>query len=182
MIRPPSRSVTRFFIPLIDVLILLFCIFLLMPFVGQPGTPDPDAPDSAAAPTPEELRLKLLDAELKAAQDAAEIARLQAAALTPANRVGVRVLEIDAATGRLFAFDPDAADTRQEVRDQSDAQRLIDQGRRTAKGKDVFFLLLYPRVRSGFPEQPQVEAYRRWFDGVPHGFDNPWGQPGPVKP
>ena len=183
MIRPPSRSVTRFFIPLIDVLILLFCIFLLMPFVGQPGTPDPDAPDTVSAQlTPDELRQKLLDAELKLAQAAAEVERLRAAALTPANRVGVRVLEIDAATGKLFAFDPDAADTRQEVRDQSDAQRLIDQGRRTAKGKDVFFLLLYPRVRSGFPEQPQVEAYRRWFDGVPHGFDNPWGQPGPVKP
>src|SRR3954467_9861176 len=35
MIRPPQRSVTRFFIPLIDVLILLFCIFLLMPYVKQ---------------------------------------------------------------------------------------------------------------------------------------------------
>src|ERR1017187_4625818 len=30
MIQMPRRSVTRFFIPLIDVLILLFCIFLLM--------------------------------------------------------------------------------------------------------------------------------------------------------
>ena len=28
MIRPPQRAVTRFFIPLIDVLILLFGIFL----------------------------------------------------------------------------------------------------------------------------------------------------------
>ena len=33
MIQPPHRSVTRFFIPLIDVLTLLFCIFLLMPYV-----------------------------------------------------------------------------------------------------------------------------------------------------
>ena len=33
MIQMPRRSVTRFFIPLIDVLILLFCIFLLMPLV-----------------------------------------------------------------------------------------------------------------------------------------------------
>ena len=32
----PRRSVTRFFIPLIDVLILLFAIFLLMPFVSGP--------------------------------------------------------------------------------------------------------------------------------------------------
>ena len=35
MIRLPRRSVTRFFIPLIDVLILLFCIFLLMPIVEE---------------------------------------------------------------------------------------------------------------------------------------------------
>ena len=35
MIHPPRRAVTRFFIPLIDVLILLFCIFLLMPFVEK---------------------------------------------------------------------------------------------------------------------------------------------------
>src|SRR5262245_3009071 len=35
MIRPPKRAVTRFFIPLIDVLILLFCIFLLMPYVEK---------------------------------------------------------------------------------------------------------------------------------------------------
>src|SRR5438067_4217840 len=32
-IQMPRRSVTRFFIPLIDVLTLLFCIFLLMPLV-----------------------------------------------------------------------------------------------------------------------------------------------------
>ena len=32
MIKMPHRNVTRFFIPLIDVLILLFCIFLLMEF------------------------------------------------------------------------------------------------------------------------------------------------------
>ncbi len=37
MIRPPRRSVTRFFIPMIDVLTLLFCIFLLMPFVKSAG-------------------------------------------------------------------------------------------------------------------------------------------------
>ena len=35
MIRMPRRSVTRFFIPLIDVLILLFCIFLLMEFNSE---------------------------------------------------------------------------------------------------------------------------------------------------
>ena len=46
MIRMPHRSVTRFFIPLIDVMILLFCIFLLMPVFkeaqrGGAETPSP---------------------------------------------------------------------------------------------------------------------------------------------
>ena len=47
MLEMPRRSVTRFFIPLIDVLTLLFCIFLMMPAVkrtaeaGQP--PDQQA-------------------------------------------------------------------------------------------------------------------------------------------
>ena len=35
MIRMPQRSVTRFFIPLIDVMMLLFVIFLLMPIANE---------------------------------------------------------------------------------------------------------------------------------------------------
>lgn len=176
MIRPPHRSITRFFIPLIDVLILLFCIFLLMPFVSNPeGTPDPDSADSTTGKSVEELRQKLLELELKVEQSNVEIDRLTRAASNPASRMSVRVMEIEATNGKLFYFDSDSADPRQEVRDQADAQRLIDQHRRGAKGKDVFFLILYPRKRSGFPEQPQIEAYRRWFQDVPHGFDNPWG-------
>ena len=41
MIGTPKRSVTRFFIPLIDVLILLFCIFLLMPAFNESEPEDP---------------------------------------------------------------------------------------------------------------------------------------------
>src|SRR5439155_4759614 len=37
MIQFPRRSVTRFFIPLIDVLTLLFCIFMLMPMIKETG-------------------------------------------------------------------------------------------------------------------------------------------------
>ena len=54
MIPSPRRSVTRFFIPLIDVLILLFCIFLLMPFVSAPARPDEEQPE-AKAPAPAAL-------------------------------------------------------------------------------------------------------------------------------
>jgi len=44
MIERPKRSVTRFFVPLIDVLILLFCIFLLMPFVATEPKPETEEP------------------------------------------------------------------------------------------------------------------------------------------
>src|SRR2546421_228343 len=50
MSRPPRRSVTRFFIPMIDVLTLLFCIFLLMPFVKSAGEEGADGGPAAAPP------------------------------------------------------------------------------------------------------------------------------------
>src|SRR5207245_9644794 len=48
MIQFPRRSVTRFFIPLIDVLTLLFCIFLLMPMIKETGEAQESAGTSAA--------------------------------------------------------------------------------------------------------------------------------------
>ncbi len=52
MIERPKRSVTRFFVPLIDVLILLFCIFLLMPFVASSSEAEPDAKAKEKRSTP----------------------------------------------------------------------------------------------------------------------------------
>ena len=86
----------------------------------------------------------------------------------------MRVVEVDKETGKLFAFDADGGG-RQEVRDQADAERIINQQRARAGAKDVFFLILYPRELSGYPLREQIETYRRWFKDVPHGFDNPWG-------
>jgi hypothetical protein len=175
VIQPPRRAVTRFFVPLIDVLILLFTIFLLMPFVTRPeGTANPAEAPGAPGGAAEDLRQRVVELELKLEQANQEIARLQKNLSNPANRFSVRVLEIDADTGRLYYFDPDSPEPRQEVRDQADAQRLIDQQRRRSGGKDVFFLILYPRKLTGFPLQSQIETYRRWFKDVPHGFDNPY--------
>ena len=88
-------------------------------------------------------------------------------------RFHVKVLEIDAKTGRLYSLD-DPAMGRQEMRSQADAARLIDRERSRAGAKDVCFLLLFPRELTGFPLRDQLEAYRRWFRDVPHSFDNPW--------
>jgi biopolymer transport protein ExbD len=166
----PRRSVTRFFIPLIDVLILLFCIFLLMPFVSAPDereaqpspVKEPELPKDA-----QELQRQLNEARRR-------IDRLLKDRSSTAEKLSVRVLDIDKATGRLYAFDPDSKDPRIEIRDQGDAQRLIDRQRRLAGAKDPFFLILYPRELTGYPLQKQVDQYRHWFRDVPHGFDNPW--------
>src|SRR3954447_15359117 len=66
MIERPKRSVTRFFVPLIDVMILLFCIFLLMPFVSTDPQAARKAKKSAKIIEPELPRdVKDLQAELE---------------------------------------------------------------------------------------------------------------------
>jgi hypothetical protein len=177
MIELPRRSVTRFFIPLIDVLTLLFCIFLLMPMVKP-------AEGSAA----DLEKLHQLQAEL-------ERLRQQGQVLTPEKeaelhrlerereeklkglqqRLLVRVLEIDPGTGKLYINDPE----RIEIRNQADAQELIDRASRTqaAQGperRDVYYLILYPRTRnSPYPLRAQREQYESWFADVAHGWDIP---------
>jgi hypothetical protein len=171
VIHLPRKSVTRFFIPLIDVLILLFCIFLLMPFVS--GPPAPELPPEAKDKVPE----KPLPTDVKQLQDDLSEARLVISRLEKeklaklTDRLAVRVLEIDPTNGTLFYFDPG----REEIKTDADAERLILKQMNVASksGKDVFFLILYPRRLTGFPTSPQIEQIDRWFKNRPHGFDNP---------
>lgn len=172
MIVLPKRSVTRFFVPLIDVLILLFCIFLLMPFVSIPVPAD--SPPTLEKPASADLSSQLLELQQQLADERRRVQRLLRERSELASQIHVTVLEIDAATGRLYSFDPNSPELRSEIRDQADAQRLIDRQKRRSGSREVFFLILYPRELTGFPLQRQVEKYRRWFKDVPHGFDNPW--------
>jgi hypothetical protein len=168
VIVPPRRSVTRFFIPLIDVLILLFCIFLLMPFVSGPVTPDPAAkPPDPKDKLPEDVRE--LQRQLTEARD--RLTRMEKAAQARlSERLSVRVLQIDRRDGTLYYFDPE----RQEIRTEADALRLIANQKTIASKaggvKDVFFLILLP-TKSSYPTQEQVNQIRRWFKDVPVGFD-----------
>ena len=65
MIQLPRRSVTRFFIPLIDVLTLLFCIFLLMPVIrpAEESEGEPAAPPGTPLTTRERQELERLRQE-----------------------------------------------------------------------------------------------------------------------
>ena len=174
MIRPPHRSVTRFFIPLIDVLTLLFCIFLLLPYVtpteAESNEPTPVNRDAEALRGGARDNVNDLRHDLERVES--ERNQLRERLDTVLKRLTVRVLEIDKENGRLFYFDPDRVD----IASDADAQRLIDRERRAAAGREVYFLFLFPREVSGYPQQRQVDAYRRWFRDVPHGFDNPRGR------
>ena len=172
MIVMPRRSVTRFFIPLIDVLILLFCIFLLMPFVS--GQPAPESiPETKAAPEkplPEDV--KTLQSML--VEEKMRVSRLEKERLTKlGDRLTVHVMEIDPKDGTLFHYDPD----RQDIKTEADALRVITRQKTLAsKGgmvKDVYFLILYPRKGGLFPTASQLDQIRLWFKDVPFGIDLP---------
>jgi len=166
MITPPKRSVTRFFIPLIDVLILLFCIFLLMPYVK----PVEGEPAPTPAPTPAAIDQMALRQEIELLKRDRD--RLINERDRAVRRLSIRVLDIDRDTGKLYDYAPG----RKEIASQADALAVIGRERRAAIGRETYFLLMFPRDPSGYPLQRQVAAYDRWFADVPHGFDNPHGR------
>jgi hypothetical protein len=163
MIRLPQRSVTRFFIPLIDVLTLLFCIFLLLPVVQAPG----EEPGAGRATDAERLQaLKQENDRLRSELDR----RRKGDAKSLQERLAVRVLEIDPATGRLYYRDPE----RIEVASQGHAQALVRRDRERGGGRELYYLVLYPRdPASLYPTRAQRETYDRWFEGVALGYDIP---------
>ena len=175
MITLPKRSVTRFFIPLIDVLILLFCIFLLMPFVSSPAKPEDDKPDAKVVPVELPTDVKELQKRLLAAsKDRDEaVKRLDRYQKERGERLVVRVLEIDPGNGRLVYYAP----SRQVLASQAEAEQLIALEKRLAGEKDIFFTIQYPRQASKHPTDTDLTSYRDWFRNVPHGFEIP--RPGP---
>jgi hypothetical protein len=176
MIQFPKRSVTRFFVPLIDVLTLLFCIFLLMPMVK---------PSSEAAGI---NQLASLEVQLLATQEELEKQRKEGGATedlqkelkrlrdekikTLQQRLQVRVLEIDPATGKLYYNAPE----RLEIRSEADARELIEKDQRSqgSDRRELYYLVLFPRdPASPYPLRGQREQYDRWFAEVAHGWDIP---------
>jgi hypothetical protein len=174
MIQLPRRSVTRFFIPLIDVLTLLFCIFLLMPLVKRTCDSEAAAPGGEvltpgteiASLSPEELARRLEETRR-------ELERLRKDKIEVLQkRLAIQVLEIDAKTGKLYFRDPEPV----EIASAEDARRLVERQRQQAGDRELYYLFLFPRQVSGYPEEGQVRQYDRWFQGVAHGIDNPQGR------
>jgi hypothetical protein len=178
MIVLPRRSVTRFFIPLIDVLTLLFCIFLLMPLV-RPAAEGAEA--AAANLFPQERQdLERLRAEKEQWQDVQRLGDKKQELMkqvdqlrqekidTLKQRLYIRVLEIK--RDKLFLDDLEI--TAQNV---SGVIEKLEKEARDEK-KNLYFLILYPRRSTGFSGFPTVEQenqYDHWFKDVAHSYDRP---------
>jgi biopolymer transport protein ExbD len=176
MIERPKRAVTRFFVPLIDVLILLFCIFLLMPFTQVPTEElliNPPDSDQQKKKDTEELPkdVQTLQRELEKARR--ELSQLKMEKGNLSDRLSVKVLEIDPRNGNLYYLQDR---TRVVVDNQLAADTIIRSHTNQAKlaGKEPFFLLLFPREATGFPEQSQIDTYSKWFKEVQYQFDKPF--------
>jgi hypothetical protein len=176
VIRLPQRSVTRFFIPLIDVLTLLFAIFLVMPLVGSEAETDAARAEKERQLNDEleALRRQKPDLSRRLQEELERLRHEKVQALR--DRLAVRVLEIDGSTGKLYYNDPD----RVEIRNQADARELIERDRRD-RGigqRELYYLILYPRDRkSAYPTEGQRQDFERWFDGVALAFDIPGAAP-----
>lgn len=170
MIQTPRRAVTRFFVPLIDVLILLFCMFLLLPIVSKPDEKAGKESDAGLPTDVAELQQRVLIAEQR-------VADLMADRAKEAERTVVPVLQVDGRDGKLFYYDKSGPQPKRiDVETQADAQVFIDRQKQVAKGQPVHFLILMPRELSGFPTGPQRKMYREWFDQrkAAYTIDDPW--------
>ena len=172
MIEMPQRSVTRFFIPLIDVLTLLFCVFLVMP-LAKPAEGEGES-------TSDKDRLRRLEEEnerLRASgagrveemqKELAELKKAKAATLQ--ERLQPVVLQIEGSDGRLFY----TRDRKPVVLDSEAAVRaMVERDRQRFGGREVMYVILFPRVRSRFPTVEQFDRYDAWFANVVHKFDEP---------
>lgn len=178
MIELPKRSVTRFFIPLIDVLTLLFCIYLLLPVVKTPADAATSPGENAGGPLDQREREELERLRQRATANPDELARSEREEIerlrrekieTLQQRLAIHVLEIDADTGKLYYYDRE----RVEVRTEAEARALIERQKRAAAGRELYYLILFPRKVTRFPEEKQVTQYERWFAEVAHSIDNP---------
>lgn len=193
MIEMPRRSVTRFFVPLADVMILLLSMFMLMPVLqegSESGAGVADLPRAELIDfnirlkqqldqlrqTVEQLKsYKLSEEQAKELRD--QVAQLQREKInTLKTRLDIRVLEIDPDNGKLLYFDRRRQPPQQEViGNELEARRLIRRHKREAEERrlEVYYLLLFPRVDSAFPEERQFQQYQHWFKDVAYGVDRP---------
>jgi hypothetical protein len=191
VIEMPKRSVTRFFIPLVDIMMLLFSMFLLLPMIEGSNEARDGSGLSPAKLEDDNRALKEMVAMLKKqVQDlSAEVALLRQYADPQISLEQLkkeieelRKTKIDVLQKRLYlqvvAFDPNRDDLvyfekspeakTKVIASATDAGMLIHQHEKKAQenGLDLFYILLLPPSRG--PTEGQLRQWEKWFGDVPH--------------
>lgn len=183
MIRMPHRSVTRFFIPLIDVLLLLFGIFLLMPISAEDdlekrreeATERGESATALQQALQERLkelyRLEELRPELDRVAELKQEIQVLRNLLQQQIQQGltVKVIESDPKTGEIYYYDARAEQPLVPIPDAKAARELIAQQKKDADGKNLYYQFL--RRRGPFPTVGQARQYREWFKDVPNSLE-----------
>jgi hypothetical protein len=178
MLKMPHRNVTRFFIPLIDVLILLFCIFLLMDFSSEEKyreqSVDVELQTASAKGIEEELTRR--NKELQKFEELRpqltemdkmreELERLRGA--TQQNlqdRAFFRIIDIDGKDGSISFYDENNAEQPiVKIPDARAARALIEKHAKEAKGRELYYYFMPPRPLRGYPTAKQNRQYKEWF-------------------
>jgi biopolymer transport protein ExbD len=184
MITMPRRNVTRFFIPLIDVLILLFCIFLLMEFNSdstvdlQSGDVESQAADKERLEKELQRRnqelqkfeaLQPMLTELDKLRKENERMRESRKKSFQENAL-VHVIEIkkDKNGVSLEFFDGSRGKGPLILSDAQSVQKLIKQHLNEANGRQLYYYFLYPRT--GYLSVEQEQKYLKWFQEVPNSL------------
>lgn len=179
MLKMPHRNVTRFFIPLIDVLILLFCIFLLLEFNSDlkydKQSVDVELQSATAKSVEDELtrrnkelqkyeellpKLDKMDELLKRLEQLEKVNREDVQ-----DRMFFREINIDRNDGKISFYDAaNADDPIIKIKTKQDAEALIRRQTKEANGRTVYYYFLMPVPRGGVPTGPQLADYANWFD------------------
>lgn len=170
MIRPPKRSVTRFFIPLIDVLILLFCIFLMLPFARQEraaGLANDEGLSEVAA-------LKKLTAELDRERRRLDQTRA-ATGKDLSGKIAPVLLRIDSKDGQLYRDTVNGPVVIDPEKTPGQVRRMVDEDRKrlnVSEGmrREPYYIFL-PGAASPYPTVSQRLRYVRWFAEVDAAAD-----------
>ena len=184
MIHMPRRSVTRFFIPLIDVLLLTFGIFLLMPIAAESeleqerqqaaehGQSAASLQQALQERLKELYKLEELRPELERVEELKKEIQLlrNLAQQSLQQSLTVKVIETDPKTGAIYYYDPARADQPvTPIPDAATARMLIEQHKKEAQGRNLYYQFL--RRRGAFPTIAQGRLYRAWFKDVPSSLE-----------
>jgi hypothetical protein len=190
MIQMPRRSVTRFFIPLIDVLILLFCIFLLMEINSESEVAKQVEVVEEQSNSIDGL-LAVLDRRTKElhqfeedrpklnelAKLREELERLRNASQQDLQqRTFFRVIDIERNDGTIAFYDETRPDKPIKIVNEKIAQDLIESHRKEAKGRELYYFFMRTRpseddrknkrLSSGYPTGGQISRYKKMFSDI----------------